>query len=44
MFESPLCEWCEAWDRDVGVVYPESEEGRDQGLMQSGNFMVVFQY
>ncbi len=28
MFESPLCEWCEAWDRDVGVVYHKTEEGR----------------
>lgn len=28
MFESPFCEWCEAWDRDVGVVYHKTEEGR----------------
>lgn len=28
MFESPTCEWCEAWDRDVGVVYHKTEEGR----------------
>ena len=28
MFESPLCEWCEAWDREIGVVYHKTEEGR----------------
>jgi hypothetical protein len=28
MFASPHCEWCEAWDRDVGVVYHKTEEGR----------------
>ncbi len=28
MFESPFCEWCEAWDQDVGVVYHKTEEGR----------------
>ena len=27
MFESPSCEWCEAWDRDVGVVYHKTDEG-----------------
>jgi thioredoxin-related protein len=27
MFESPSCEWCEAWDRDVGVVYQKTDEG-----------------
>jgi hypothetical protein len=28
MFESRLCDWCEAWDRDVDVVYNKTEEGR----------------
>ncbi len=28
MFETSLCEWCEAWDQDVGVVYHKTEEGR----------------
>ncbi len=28
MFESRICEWCEAWDRDIGVVYHKTEEGR----------------
>ena len=27
MFESPSCNWCEAWDRDVGVVYHKTDEG-----------------
>ena len=27
MFESPNCEWCQAWDRDVGVVYHKTDEG-----------------
>jgi hypothetical protein len=25
--ESPNCEWCEAWDRDVGIVYHKTHEG-----------------
>ena len=28
MFESANCEWCEAWDNDVGVVYHKTPEGR----------------
>ncbi|MDH3673315.1 MAG: thioredoxin family protein [Gammaproteobacteria bacterium] len=28
MFYSPLCEWCEAWDREVGIVYSKTSEGR----------------
>lgn len=28
MFEAPLCEWCEAWDDEVGVVYHKTSEGR----------------
>lgn len=28
MFESPVCEWCEAWNEDVGVIYAKTEEGR----------------
>ena len=28
MFETAFCEWCEAWDRAVGVVYHKTEEGR----------------
>jgi hypothetical protein len=28
MFEAPYCEWCEAWDDEVGVVYAKTSEGR----------------
>ena len=28
MFERPLCEWCEAWDEEVGDAYHKTEEGR----------------
>ena len=28
MFESPVCEWCAVWEREVGVVYHKTEEGR----------------
>lgn len=28
MFETAACEWCEAWDRDVGGIYHKTEEGR----------------
>jgi hypothetical protein len=28
MFEAPACEWCEAWDDEVGVVYHKTSEGR----------------
>ena len=28
MFETENCPWCEAWDREVGVVYDKTEAGR----------------
>lgn len=28
MFESPLCEWCEAWHAEIGPIYPKTREGR----------------
>lgn len=28
MFERPLCEWCEAWDEEVGDAYSKTEEGK----------------
>ncbi len=28
MFYSPVCEWCEVWEREVGVVYSKTPEGR----------------
>lgn len=27
MFESPICEWCEAWNEEVGPIYPKTSEG-----------------
>ena len=32
MFEAPLCEWCAAWDDDVGVVYAKTPEARTAPL------------
>ncbi|MDA7947105.1 MAG: hypothetical protein MPJ78_06470 [Hyphomicrobiaceae bacterium] len=28
MFEQPLCEWCEVWEEEVGVVYSKTSEGK----------------
>ena len=28
MFEQDFCEWCEAWNRDVGVIYDKTPEGK----------------
>lgn len=28
MFDAPLCDWCAAWERDVGAIYDKTEEGR----------------
>lgn len=28
MFEQDNCEWCEAWTRDIGLIYPRSSEGK----------------
>ncbi|MDH3581830.1 MAG: transcriptional regulator [Hyphomicrobiales bacterium] len=28
MFRQALCEWCEVWDDEVGVVYNKTQEGR----------------
>ncbi|MGI9383789.1 MAG: hypothetical protein ACR2PO_11600, partial [Methyloligellaceae bacterium] len=28
MFDSPLCEYCELWDQEIGVVYDKTPEGR----------------
>jgi len=26
MFDSPVCEWCEVWEEEVGIVYNKTEE------------------
>ncbi len=28
MLEQAGCPWCEAWDREVGGIYPKTDEGR----------------
>lgn len=28
MFETAACPWCDAWNREVGVVYPRTETGK----------------
>ncbi len=28
MFGSPYCPWCEAWESEVGAIYPKTAEGR----------------
>ena len=28
MFESDICEWCEAWHEEIGPIYPKTAEGR----------------
>ena len=28
MVEQQACEWCEAWDEDVGIVYSKTTEGK----------------
>ncbi|NQV47065.1 MAG: thioredoxin family protein [Rhodospirillaceae bacterium] len=28
MYESQGCQWCEAWDEEVGIIYAKTEEGK----------------
>lgn len=28
MFDQVYCEWCEAWEEDIGVIYNKTDEGR----------------
>jgi len=28
MINSPICEWCDTWEDEVGVVYARTEQGR----------------
>jgi hypothetical protein len=28
MFEQPYCEWCEAWEEEVGIIYSKTSEGK----------------
>ena len=28
MFEQEFCPWCEAWEQEIGPIYPKTAEGR----------------
>ncbi|MEM8950174.1 MAG: transcriptional regulator [Pseudomonadota bacterium] len=28
MFESKICEWCDAWHAEIGPIYPKTTEGK----------------
>lgn len=28
MFESSTCEWCEAWNKEIGVIYDKTDEAK----------------
>ena len=28
MFGQPLCEWCATWEKEVGIVYTKTDEGK----------------
>ncbi len=28
MFEQEACEWCEVWNKEIGPVYPKTDEGK----------------
>ena len=32
MVHSPICEWCDTWEDEVGVVYARTEQGRNVPL------------
>lgn len=32
MFEQEACEWCEMWNKEVGVVYEKTTEGKQAPL------------
>ena len=32
MFQKPGCPWCEAWDEEVGIAYPNTDEARQAPL------------
>lgn len=37
MFDSPICEWCERWQEDVGIVYGKTPSGRFAPLHRVDN-------
>ncbi|MCR9255738.1 MAG: thioredoxin family protein [Alphaproteobacteria bacterium] len=34
MVEQLFCEWCEAWDEEIGVVYDKTDEGKRAPLVK----------
>lgn len=38
MLEQPGCEWCAAWDAEVGTVYAKTEEGQRAPLLRHDIF------
>lgn len=34
MFRQALCEWCDRWDEEVGVVYQKTAEGKRAPMRQ----------
>jgi hypothetical protein len=34
MFRQAMCEWCEVWDDEVGVVYNKTREGQQAPIRQ----------
>jgi len=28
LFEQSFCEWCEAWEKEVGIIYSKTSEGK----------------
>ena len=35
MIEQHYCEWCEAWNKEVGDVYAQTDEGKRAPLVRS---------
>lgn len=36
MLDQPVCEWCDLWDAEVGVIYDKTAEGREAPLLRQG--------
>ena len=34
MFDSQGCEWCEAWDEEVGIIYDKTDEAKMLPLLR----------
>ena len=38
MFDSPACEYCEQWDREIAEIYPKTDEGQRAPLRRHSIF------